>query len=222
MGPESTISMRVVRPLLEAAERAGVARTTLLRQTGIALPLDALDAAASNGLEATITHSQMCRFVEEMLALSGDPALGLHCLKRMSPQAFSPVTGLVFHASDLRRSMSSLQRFMPLLTNAAGIQLEERDRHAILRCTALSGGSLAVQRFAAELFVTGLCRRVRVFRPDAHFDIVSFAYSAPPYRDEYQRSFDGKARFDQPFTGLVFNRAFLDARSPNESSCMPP
>jgi hypothetical protein len=101
--------MRVARPLVEAAERAGAARAPLLRAAGVTL-------AALNSLDAKISRAQLYRLLEAMLALTRDPAFGLHCIEKMSPHAFNPVTDLVFHARDLRQSMGSFQQFVSLLS----------------------------------------------------------------------------------------------------------
>jgi AraC-like DNA-binding protein len=48
---------------------------------------------------------------------------------------------------------------------------------------------------------------------------VSFEYGAPAYHREYSRIFE-KVRFEHWFTGFVFDRALLDAPSPNKDEDM--
>jgi AraC-like DNA-binding protein len=64
------------------------------------------------------------------------------------------------------------------------------------------------------MMVGGFLRYVRTFHPHARPKRACFAYSAPAHRAEYGRVFGGLELFDQPFTALVFDRALLNAPSP--------
>jgi AraC-like DNA-binding protein len=86
----------------------------------------------------------------------------------------------------------------------------------IVRCFPLPGESLTVQRFTAEMMALGMFRLVRLFNPRAPIERASFAYPAPDYQQEYARVFEGIEQFDQRFTGIVFNKALLDAPSPHK------
>lgn len=199
--------MRVLRPLIAAAQRAGVRPDSLLAAAN-------LEPRALDALDERVPQTAVVRLFETLLDLSGDPAFGLHCFDHLSARSFNPVTDLVFHAANLRQSMSSLQKFVSLLADDVSIAVDERDRSAIVHCSPLAGAPARVQRLAAEMFVVGLCRRVRVFRPDARIERVSFAHPSPSYRLEYERVLQARASFEQPFNGLTFDRALLDARSP--------
>jgi len=108
----------------------------------------------------------------------------------------------------------TLFRFGGLLNDDMQIELVERDGAATLRCDGPVGHSLRYERIAAEMVTLGIFMLIRQFSPDARLESASFAYAAPDYHREYTRVFRSAERFAQPFTGLVFDAALLDARSP--------
>src|SRR4051812_42039129 len=71
---QSTVSMAVVRGLVEAVEQAGVARADFLRAAQLDLQPP----------EARLPRSEVDRLCELALDLTGDPALGLHWAERLS------------------------------------------------------------------------------------------------------------------------------------------
>lgn len=209
IGLDSTISVLAVRPLVDAVAKQGVSKASLLRAAGLA-------AARLHDRAARVTRAEFYRLCEATLELTRDPAFGLHWAKRLAASAFNPLGDLVDHAKDLRTAMQSVEQFHTLLADDIDFRVEESDHRVVIRFVTQAGASLEVRRFLAEFIVASLCRRTRAFRPDAQFERVSFAYPAPSYVDEYVRVFERRAQFDQPFTGFVFDRKLMEARSPHE------
>jgi AraC-like DNA-binding protein len=201
------VTARVLKPLVGAAAALGVAPDLLLSAAG-------LSPQALDSLDHTLSFGALYALIEAMVEHSGDPALGLHLAERLPQRAFSLVADLVFYSPNLRESLRSFAKYQSLLSDATIFCVHEDERWVHIRCMQLSDAPQGVQRFTSELMVAGLQRRVRTFRPDASFRSVSFAYAAPRYGAEYERVFEGQACFDQPSTELVFDRLFLEARSP--------
>jgi AraC-like DNA-binding protein len=98
-----------------------------------------------------------------------------------------------------------------------GFGVEEKGELVELRSIETSDQPPAIRRLTAEMSMLGFVVLIRQFAgPSAKVARVCFQYSAPDYRSEYTRLFEGAERFDQPFTGLVFDRALLHARSPQK------
>jgi AraC-like DNA-binding protein len=205
--PESRISMRVVRGLLDGVEQSGVARTQFLRAAQ--LPPERLAAD-----DARMTRAEVYRLCELAISLTADPAFGLHWCERLTGTTFNVVSDLIAHSATLRQALESVQQFHRLLSDRYSFELIERSDKVTIRVAPVSGESSKIERFIAEMQMTGFFRLIRSFSADARPDRVSFEYAAPDYRGEYARVFEGTERFQQPFTEILFDRALMNAASP--------
>jgi AraC-like DNA-binding protein len=206
---EATVSIWVVRGLVHTVEQAGVPRDKLFRAAG-------LDPSQLDSPEARLPRWVVYRLCELATEFTADPALGLHWAESPDGSAFAPLSHLIAHAATLRQAFDALSQFQPLLSDHFGYERFERDNKVTVQCLNLPGESLAIQRFVAEMLVIGVWRLVRFFNPRVRVERVSFAYPAPAYKSEYTRVFDGAERFDEPFTGIVFDSAFMNAPSPSK------
>lgn len=204
---ERTMSMQIVQGIVAAVERTGVPRRRYLRAAE-------LEGVSLDHPEQRLDREDVFRLTELALDVTADPAFGLHWCEGLSQHSFALLSNLLAHAPNLRSAFETLFRFGELLNDDMQLELVERDGAAILRCDGPIGNSLRYERIAAEMVTLGMYRLIRQFEPNATVERVSFAYAAPDYRREYARVFMSAARFSQPFTGLVFDAALLDAQSP--------
>ena len=206
-GGGSTASVRLVRALVYAVERAGVPSARFLRAAQIDADLDASDAR--------LPLAELYRLFELAIDLTGDPALGLHWSGRIRPSTFAPMTHLIAHSTNLRQGLETVARFQRLLNDAAGYQLLERADTAIIRVLPRARESLRVHRLIAEMTTSSLVRLVLAFNAHGRVDRVSFDYPAPDYHVEYTRVLRTAVRFEQPVTEIEFHRRLLDASPPD-------
>ncbi len=200
-----SVASPMVRALIEAVERSGVARQDFLGRAGVT------EDRVSDGSER-FTLEEFDAIQRAALDLTRDEALGLHLAEHASEAAFGLVAHLVSHAPTLREALGLCAEFSPILLEDAHIIVEEqadtaRVRHHFRRLSARA------DRMHAEFAVAGFLRLVRIFAgPKARIDGAFFEHAVPVHRHEYHRVFEGTEQFGQAFTGIELSRALLDAR----------
>mgnify|MGYP003449647557 FL=1 len=199
--------MRAVRPLIDAVAANGVPRDTFLRRARI-------DATHALSEDARLPRTKLFELFELALELTGDPAFGLHSVEALTSEAVSPLGALVSHAATLREALGSLQEFRALFGSESTFEIHEKDGKVRVRCHRFAEASVTAQRYLCEVSLGGLYLFLRRFEA-APVDYVAFAYRAPDYQAEYARVFEGRARFDQPWSGLCFDAAKLTAPAPH-------
>ncbi len=202
--PEDSLSIRLVRALVDGVEHRGVTRADFLHRAQ-------WDPQRLAVVEGRVPYSELGRLSELALDLTRDPALGLHTLKAIRAESVDLVAQLVVRAPTARDAFESLLRLHKLLDDECRLRLKETGRDVTIRYECPGGLSARAARYLTEINVHGLYALLRYFAPHARPRRVCFAYRAPSYRAEYRRVFRGLERFDQPFTGVVFDRALMDA-----------
>ncbi len=202
---EPTSSMQVLRGLLHILSLEGVSQEDVL--AGEELDLDARDAR--------LPLSALERIYERALRVTGEPALGLHWVERMSHHTFGPISMLTSNANNLRDALALVTRFGTLFTDQPFLEILEHEDHITLRALGFHDRSAAVRRFAAEMTVGGTLRMIRSMWEDARPERIFFDFEAPPYAQEYARVLGQAPQFGAPNTGMELSRALVDARSPH-------
>lgn len=204
------VSILVVRGLLEAIEQSGVTREHYLAASGF-------DPKRLESGDGRITLVEYDALHELALDLTGDEAFGLRMGELANVTTYSLYAHLVAHAGTLRQAIDVLIRFHRLISDRPAWQLIEQGETARL-VYELAPGSLRCRRFRAEATMTGMHRLVRYFGRASRPHRVAFEHAAPPYAAEYERVFEGKALFEQAYTGIEFERELLNATTLNQDA----
>jgi AraC-like DNA-binding protein len=203
-----SISIAMVRALVAAAGRAGVSKNELLAAAE-------LDPVRLDDVHGQVSLAEYERVRQSAVQLSGDEALGLHLAQDATSPAFDVLGHLTAHATTLRQAIETLTRYARIVSVGPFAELVEQDDTALVRFAFPQQQASPKLRFAAELALSGFMRLVRAFAGgDALPRGVYFAYGAPAHRAEYARVFAGRERFDHAFTGIEFERAWLERTQP--------
>lgn len=198
-----SVTALLVRAVVEALERAGASREELLAQARV----------EPHRLDRVDERFEMAEFAllqERAIALTGDPALGLHMGEQTSESALDSIGYLVGHAPTLRDAISICAQFGSLALEGSQLTMRERAdvvtiHYSFPRTTPVS------DRMHAEFVTTGLLRLARQLAgPRVVPRTVSFEHDRPAYHKEYTRLFGGSERFGQPSTFIAFDRAIAD------------
>jgi len=208
-----TVSAPLLRVLVEVVERSGVAREEFFRHAGfdeqrLAQGTERFDLEEFERLEAVAVD------------LTKNEALALHVAEQASEASFDLVGHLISHAPTLREALALSARFGPILVADFRLSLKEKVDVATLRFD-FKRTSPRFDRMRAEFGIAGFFRLVRVFAGSrATARAVYFEHEAPAYRREYQRIFAGRERFRQPFTGIAFDREWLDRKQLHQHAAL--
>ncbi|MBN1654843.1 MAG: AraC family transcriptional regulator [Deltaproteobacteria bacterium] len=198
-----SLSIQILRPLIEATERRGVSRFQLLKAAGLA-PATLIEGGSR------LSNTEYNRLLLSALELSRDDALGLHIGEQSRSSAFGLLGHLSVHAGTLRQGLETVIRYKGILSDFPMPKISERGKTFLIQYSFPGFDSTGV-KLSAELAMSALLRFFRIFvGPNARPNRVFFAYEPPPYRQEYERVFEGTARFEHEFTGIEFESTWLD------------
>jgi len=193
----------MVRVLVDAVERAGVAREDLLRSQDV-------DAARLAEADGRVDTGGFAALQMRAMDLTADEALGLHMAERTHDGAFDIIAHLVSHAPTLREALALCGQFQRLIMDDSHITLRETATCGAIRFHFARSFERA-DRMQAEFALAGFLRLARVFGgPGVAPRVASFEHARPPHHREYGRVFGDVVRFGQPTTELAFDRAVLD------------
>jgi AraC-like DNA-binding protein len=199
-----TVSITLVRALVEGLEGAGVGRDAFIKATGF-------DLRQLDQTDGRISIERYDLLAEAARLLTGED-FGIRMGASLNTQAHSVTAHLVAHAANLREAIDALVRYQALISNRKLFELVDRDARSAVLLYHIAPGTPPARRFRAETVITGLHRMVRYFAQGGRPELVSFEYPEPAYHAAYAGVFEGTERFSQPFTGVVFDKSFLDLR----------
>jgi AraC-like DNA-binding protein len=198
-----SISVMLVRSLVEAVESAGVSREDFLRASG-------LEPGRLDDPDGRVSLDEYDRLQLLALDQTRDEALGLHMGEQVSLASFDVVGHLIAHAKTMRDGIELFLRFHRILSDCPDSSLREEGAVATLEYE-YPRGSPRCSRLRAEFGMVVLLGMGRHYVGRNKFAMrVYFQHSAPPYASEYTRIFHGGEQFDHAFTGVTFERALLD------------
>jgi AraC-like DNA-binding protein len=188
--------------------RAGQSFFQLLSSQGL-LPDWLVASYAQADPDDRIALRTALQMLDDAVAMTGDPDLGLHGALWMSLDA--PLLEYVTSScATVRESLETFARYVMLVNDAVDVRLERAGERASLEFRS----SMPMSRAAIDFGIASV-HLARVRREPASLDReaeeVWFGYPEPVKRDVYREVFGpARLRFDAPLNCLVFPASWLE------------
>ncbi len=204
------ISVPLVRLLADNVVRMGVDRAEWLAHAGV-------DPALLEDPRARVGVAEYDRLQELALAMTGDPALGLHMGEQASVGVLNVVGYLFMNCRTIEEAFTVFNRYHRIISDCRESRME-KDADTATIFYEFPRGSTACNRLRAEFGLVLLVRigHLLVGHPVAPLQ-VRFEHPTPAYAAEYARVFGCEAVFDCTETSVVLPRALLEAEQAHAS-----
>ena len=200
-----SVSILLVRAVVETLERRGTSRAVLFARIG-------LDARRLDEPDARLELDEFERVLASAVAMTGDDALGLHVAEKISDVTFDVLGHLAARAPTLREAVVISSQFGNLAIDGTRLATRDEGDAFVVRCTFPRATPLWDRTFA-ELTTAGLARMARAFvGPGATPRFVSFEHEQPKHVGEYSRILGNNLRFRERETSIAFDRQVADVR----------
>jgi AraC-like DNA-binding protein len=198
-----SVSISLVRAVVEAAERSGAKRADLRAR----IPFDWTHLEHP---DVRLEFEQFEQVLSIALAVTGDEALGLHLAEHMPEGAVDLLAHLAAHAPTMREAVEIASQFVRLAMDGVLLAVREEGDAFVVRYTFPRSTPLS-DRLLAEFMMGGLVRLARSFTgPSAIPRLACFEHERPSYHREYTRIFGNHQRFGQNVTSMTFDRETAD------------
>jgi AraC-like DNA-binding protein len=210
--PTHSTPAQYVLILIDMVEARGCHRDRILEGTSL----------AETGIEsigARVSDSDFSRLVNNALALTGDPGLGLQLGLQLNLSAHAVLGQAFLTCRDLGQVMELFLKYYHLL--APGLQLEfaEVDERCVM--TTVSDAAIEPVEFGYELLYAAILNTLRglLNQPDLQLRI-EFPYPRPAHAGLYYPVLGYDLHFDRALGSCSFPRALLDAPLPSSNPAL--
>jgi AraC-like DNA-binding protein len=210
--PRLTTPAQYVILLIDLAESLGCDRARLLEETSFA-------ETGLAGIGARVGESDFIRLVENALAQTDDPALGLKLGLKLNLSAHAVLGQVFMTCRDLGQVMELFMRYYHLLAPALELVLEENEESCSLIVMGTAG--LGPRHFSYELVFAGFLNTLKgMLNLEGVPLSVAFPYPAPEHAALYRDSFGARVQFDAERGRISWPRSLMETPLPSSNQAL--
>ncbi len=205
----TTTPAQYILILIDMVERLGCARSQLLVGTTFA-------RTGLSSIGARINDADFSQLVENALALTGDPALGLKLGLRLQLSAHAVLGQAFITCADLKEALELFLKYNHLLASGLHLDFETIDEQCILSMDSSPQG--ASLEFGYELLFGAFINTLRGLLNTPNLSLhMEFPYPQPAHAALYYEVLGDDVLFDCVRGRILFHRTLLDTPLPSSN-----